>query len=158
LAGLLKHPGRSSYEIVRETWRGLLTAQDFEPAWQTAVHDGVVDGTSHRPVDVALKDDLSQPASTRSPQASELEIVFRPDPTIWDGRYANNGWLQELPKPLSKLTWDNVAQLSPATAQTLAVNNGDVLELRYKGRPIEAPAWISPGHADGSVTVTLGYG
>jgi molybdopterin-containing oxidoreductase family iron-sulfur binding subunit len=87
-----------------------------------------------------------------------LEIIFRPDPTIWDGQFANNGWLQELPKPLTKLTWDSVAMLSPKTAQRLGLKSEDAVELKYQGRTIVAPAWVMPGHADESVTVFLGYG
>src|SRR5262249_13321562 len=86
------------------------------------------------------------------------EIVFRPDPTIWDGRYANNGWLQEVPKPLTRMTWDNVAQFSPAAAARLGLHNGGVVELVYKGRRVDAPVWITPRHAEGSVTDTAGYG
>jgi Fe-S-cluster-containing dehydrogenase component len=87
-----------------------------------------------------------------------LEIVFRPDPTIWDGSFSNNGWLQELSKPITKLTWDNAAMLSPATAEERELRNGDVVELRYNGRALKAPVWIMPGHADHAVTVHLGYG
>jgi molybdopterin-containing oxidoreductase family iron-sulfur binding subunit len=87
-----------------------------------------------------------------------LEIVFQPDPTVWDGRFANNAWLQELPKPLTKLTWDNAAQLSPATAARLGLTNEEVVELRYQGRTLRAPIWIVPGHAEDAVTVHLGYG
>jgi molybdopterin-containing oxidoreductase family iron-sulfur binding subunit len=90
--------------------------------------------------------------------SSGLEINFRPDPATWDGRFANNGWLQELPRPLSLLTWDNVASISPATAQHLQLASDDVIEVRYKGRTLRAPVWIQPGHADDSMTLTLGYG
>jgi Fe-S-cluster-containing dehydrogenase component len=83
---------------------------------------------------------------------------FRPDPTIWDGRFANNGWLQELPNPLTKLTWDNAALISPATAQRLGLRNEDVVELRYQGQTVRAPIWVVPGQADDAVTVHLGYG
>ena len=87
-----------------------------------------------------------------------LEIVFRPDPTVYDGRFANNGWLQELPKALTRLTWDNTAQLAPATAERLGVGNEDVVELELDGRRLSAPVWIVPGHAAGVVIVHLGYG
>jgi molybdopterin-containing oxidoreductase family iron-sulfur binding subunit len=92
------------------------------------------------------------------PAEGGLEINFRPDPTIYDGRYANNGWLQELPKPATRLTWDNVALISPKTAQRLGVANGNVVELKYRDHVVNAPVWIAPGHADESVTVHLGYG
>jgi molybdopterin-containing oxidoreductase family iron-sulfur binding subunit len=92
--------------------------------------------------------------------------VFRPDASVRDGRFANNGWLQELPRPLSKLTWDNAALMSPRTRESLGVSieqhlaraYTDVVELRYRGRTVKAPAWIVPGHPDGTVTVHLGYG
>ena len=92
------------------------------------------------------------------PGAFPLEVVFRPDPTIYDGRFANNAWLQELPKPLTKTVWDNVALVSPATAQRLNLGQEDVIEIRHEGRTIHAPVWISPGHAHDSVTLFLGYG
>ena len=87
-----------------------------------------------------------------------MEVIFRPDPTIYDGRFANNGWLQELPKPLIKIVWDNAALLSPATAERLNVINEDVIEIKSEGRAIRAPVWISPGHANDSITLFLGYG
>jgi molybdopterin-containing oxidoreductase family iron-sulfur binding subunit len=87
-----------------------------------------------------------------------LEVVFRPDPTLWDGRFANNAWLQELPKPLTKITWDNAALVSPATAERLGVTNEDVVELRFGGQARRAPVWIMPGQAENSITVHLGYG
>ena len=80
------------------------------------------------------------------------------DPTVWDGRYANNGFLQELQKPLTKLTWDNAPLVSVATAQRLGLANEDVVQLRFHGRSLRAPVWIMPGHADNAVTVHLGYG
>jgi molybdopterin-containing oxidoreductase family iron-sulfur binding subunit len=100
-----------------------------------------------------------------------LEIVFRLDPNIHDGRFANNGWLQELPRQVTKITWDNAALMSPATAEKLGVgfkegdrggSHGqaitDVLELEYAGQKLRMPAWVVPGHADGAVTVHLGFG
>jgi molybdopterin-containing oxidoreductase family iron-sulfur binding subunit len=157
LAVLLRHPVQSGYEIVRDTWkRRLRAASDFETDWRRAVHDGVVEGTALPAKEVAPKGKLSAAA----PVADQgLELVFRPDPTVWDGRFANNGWLQELPKPLSKLTWDNAALVSPRTADRLGLQTmGDVVELRYQGRTVTAPVKVMPGHADDSVTVMLGYG
>jgi MoCo/4Fe-4S cofactor protein with predicted Tat translocation signal len=157
LAVLLGQPGRTSHDVVREYWKGQRSEKDFEAFWETTLHDGVMAGTAFPPKPVTLKMELgSVPAPT--PPNGGLEIVFRPDPTIWDGRFSNNGWLQECPKPLTKLTWDNVAMVSPATAQALRVENEDLVELRYRGRTVRAPIWIMPGHADQSVTVRLGYG
>ena len=87
-----------------------------------------------------------------------MEIVFRADPCVWDGRFANNAWLQETPKPHTKLTWDNAVYISPRTAQRLDLKNQDGVELRYRGRNVRGPVWIMPGQADDSVTVFLGYG
>src|SRR5205823_6133885 len=88
----------------------------------------------------------------------EHEIVFRPDPTIYDGRFNNNGWLQETPKPVSKLTWDNAAIMSPKTAGTLGYIDQSVATITLDGRSVDAPVKIVPGHPDNSVTVTFGYG
>ncbi len=87
-----------------------------------------------------------------------LEIIFRPDPTIGDGRFANNGWLQELPKPLTKITWDPTAWISPKLAQAQQLNDGDLIELKYRGNTAKLPVAIVPGHPENSVTAFLGYG
>ena len=92
------------------------------------------------------------------PQTDGLEIIFRPDPYVGDGRFANNGWLQELPKPLSKITWDTCAWISPKLAQDNGLDNHDVVELSYRGLTTKMPVWIMAGHPDQSVTVFFGYG
>ena len=139
LSAVAGKSGETSYDIVRNYWKGQKMAGDFESAWRRAVHDGVVAGTTFQPKAVKLKapstEWLAGSASasetrnpkpeTQNPQAetgSSLEISFRPDPTLFDGRFANNGWLQELPKPLTKLTWDNAALVSPKTAQRLGLS------------------------------------
>jgi MoCo/4Fe-4S cofactor protein with predicted Tat translocation signal len=164
LSVLLGQPTRTTYEIVREAWG------NDEKAWRKAVHDGVADfpaGPARAAGDgfgVAVARGEQVPASSgadgqpAAPADGSLELVFRPDPTIFDGRFANNAWLQELPKPLTKIVWDNAALLSPATAERLNVVNEDVIEIRYEGRAIHAPVWIAPGHARNSITVFLGYG
>ena len=98
----------------------------------------------------------AQPAAGSS--ASGLEIIFRPDPTIWDGRFANNGWLQELPKPLTKITWDPTAWMSLRTAEERGLHDGDIIELRFRGNAAKLPVAIVPGHPDGAVTAFFGYG
>ena len=124
--------------------------------------------------ETAASNPLSPPAGRGQPSATRLageggpkqsgadgealELLFRPDPTIGSGEWANNGWLQELPKPLTQLTWDNVALISPALANEKNLHNGDVIELRSRGRKLHAPVWIMPGQAPHSVTVHLGYG
>jgi molybdopterin-containing oxidoreductase family iron-sulfur binding subunit len=93
-----------------------------------------------------------------SPQASGIELNFRRDPSIYDGRFANNAWLQELPKPLTKLTWDNPVMIGPAMAERLKLTFKDVVELEFEGKKVKGPIWIQAGHPDNSVTVFLGYG
>lgn len=159
LAGVLRHPGVEGHDIVRDTWRARTPPrQDFETSWRQAVHEGVVPGTAAAAVKVAPAADLGPPWSPPADAAGGLEVVFRPDPTVWDGRFANNGWLQELPKPITKLTWDNAALMSPATAARLKLDYGQVVTLTYRGRSVEAPAFLVPGHADDSVTLHFGYG
>ena len=99
-----------------------------------------------------------QPAPATPPAQGGLEIIFRPDPTVWDGRFANNGWLQELPKPLTKITWDTSAWISPQLAKERGLSDGDVIELRYRGNTARLPVFRVPGHPSQSVTVFLGYG
>ena len=153
-AALSDQPERSAYELVRETWRAKMTG-DFENAWRRALHDGVIAGTA---LPLRTMTGAAFPSETRSASAETLEITFRPDPTIHDGRFANNGWLQELPKPVTTVTWDNVAAVSPATAARLGVASEDVVELSVHGRVVRAPVLIVPGHPDDTVGVTLGYG
>jgi molybdopterin-containing oxidoreductase family iron-sulfur binding subunit len=165
LAAFSPRPATSGHDVVREQWRtsGAMGG-DFEKAWRRALHDGVVAGApAPAPLPGGFAPVSAPPAP---PAASGMEIAFRPDPTIDDGRYANNAWLQELPKPLTKVTWENVAHLSPATAARLGIEvqasargtYTDVVELRYRGRTLRAPAWIQPGHPDDTVTIHYGYG
>ena len=157
LAALSDQPEETGYELVRATWKTRMSG-DFETAWRRALHDGVVAGTAAAAVVARPGGGNFQTGAGNPSHDSGLEITFRPDPTIYDGRFANNGWLQELPKPITKVTWDNVAAISPATAQRLGVVNEDVLELSFSGRRVRAPAWVVPGHPDDSIGVTLGYG
>ena len=166
MAAFSARPERSGYDLVREYWSTQGLGADFETAWKRALHDGVVVGApAPSPLATAVTAGDWARASAR-PAASGLEIAFRPDPEVHDGRYANNGWLQEMPKPLTKLTWDNAALMGPATARSLAIaierdvdgSHTDVVEIRLGGRSVNAPAWIVPGHPEGSVTLHLGYG
>jgi molybdopterin-containing oxidoreductase family iron-sulfur binding subunit len=153
LAAVSGKGGVSGHDVVREYWKsqGLNT----EEKWQTAIHDGIVPGTAFDPKSVTLRAAGIRRRETSPPS---LEVAFRPDPSIWDGQYANNGWLQELPKPLTKLTWDNAALVSPKTAQRLGLSNEDVVQLSTGGLRVEAPVWILPGQPDECVTLNLGYG
>ncbi len=146
----------TAYDLVRETWKDE-AGGDFERFWRRSLNDGVIAGSARPPRSVSLRSEaVSAPAAPR--KGGGLEIVFRTDPTIFDGRFANNGWLQELPKPLTKLSWDNAAIVSPMAAEKLGVGSGEIVVLAYEGRSVEAPIWIQPGHPDGCVTVHLGYG
>ncbi|MDR3675917.1 MAG: TAT-variant-translocated molybdopterin oxidoreductase [Acidobacteriota bacterium] len=166
LAVLGGQAGTSGHDIVRAYWQRQKPGVDFEQFWQTSLNDGVVANSSLPPKTVTVKEGLpiflwgvGQPSDWESMiTAGATAIVFRPDPSVGDGSFANNGWLQEVPKPLTKLTWDNAALISPATAHKLGVTNGDVVKLTARGQSVEAPIWMTPGHADDSVTLHLGYG
>ncbi len=162
LAVLLGQAGRTSHSIVHDYWNGQKPGANFEAAWESWLNEGVVAESVASPQPAKLtaefEERLAQSISVGRGKGAGLEFVFRPDPTIWDGQFANNGWLQELPKPLTKLTWDNAAMLSLSTASGLGVKNGDVVRLRLQSREIQAPVWIVPGHADDSVTLHMGYG
>jgi MoCo/4Fe-4S cofactor protein with predicted Tat translocation signal len=158
LALLLGQPDLTPLEIVRDYWKRQAPPGDFEVAWREALETGVVKGTASKPKAVPGVKRIPDSPLAEPLHAQSLEIVFRPDPTIWDGRFASNGWLQELPKPLTKLSWDSAALLSPATAQRLGVENEDLLELTHQGRSVRIPAWIMPGQADQTITVFLGHG
>jgi len=157
VAALLGQAG-SGYDIVRKYWEGQHPGEDFERFWRRSLHDGLVSDTALPAKEVTLKSIDWTSKKTETKTASPLELIFRPDPTVWDGRFANNGWLQELPKPISKLTWDNAAMVSPALAERMRLANYDVVELRYRDQSVRAPIWIVPGHPDNAVTAHLGYG
>jgi molybdopterin-containing oxidoreductase family iron-sulfur binding subunit len=174
LATLGDRPERSGYEIVRDFWRTQSTTSrtgDFDTAWTKWLNDGVIAGTAFpsQPVAVASAPAGTPAADRLTPE--RLEIAFRNDPSVLDGRFANNGWLQELPKPLTKLAWDNAVFVSAATASRLGISNkpaatggehgqiiGDVVELRYRGRTVQGIGFIVAGHPDDCATVYLGYG
>jgi len=167
LSAFLDDPPRTGREILRDYWRTTAKAADFESFWRLSLHDGMVPGTALPPKAAtpepgaaarALAAIRQAGATERADDDGLLELNFRPDPTIHDGRFANNGWLQELPKPLSKMTWDNAAYIGPAAAGRLGIASGDVVEIEVEGRKVIAPAWILPGHPDGAATVHFGYG
>ncbi|MCU1383082.1 MAG: 4Fe-4S ferredoxin, iron-sulfur binding domain protein [Acidobacteria bacterium] len=174
LAALSDRPERSGHDIVREFWSGgsnrTPATAEFDAAWRRWLHDGVMPNTAFPPkaVTVALSAVSSQAAA---PPSSGIEISFRNDPSVLDGRFSNNGWLQELPKPMTRLTWDNAVITSPATADRLkasqrpAFQGGehgqvvtDLVELKFKGRTVRGALFAIAGHPDDCVTVHLGYG
>ncbi len=132
-------------------------------AWRKLVHDGFLLGSAAAPVEVQPRQLEAPKFEARQLQegdlaAGELEIAFYAHPHLYDGRYANNGWLLELPEPLTTLTWDNAALLSMRTAEALGIENGTLVDLELDGRTVRLPAYVEPGHADGSISVALGFG
>ncbi len=161
LALVSGYPQQRGYDIVRTYWMERFSG-DKERAWRRALHDGVIEGTAFAPVEVALRRDAVDAEAAKLAASLEgqsgLEVAFYPSASVWDGRFANNGWLQEMPDPMTKLVWDNAALLSPATARELGVETGDVLRLEREGRSIEVPVYVMPGQADGAIALEVGYG
>ncbi len=187
LAALLGQPDARPYDLVRAHWQEQVGANgNFEAFWQGALANGVVSESAAPRVTPTL-DSAAIRALPTPTLVDGPEIVFRPDPSVYDGSYTNNGWLMELPRPLTKLVWDNAALMSPSTADRLfglglgfagggnpladpdaqqrQVNleritaaNGTLITIEHRGGRMQLPIWLTPGHADDSITVTLGYG
>jgi molybdopterin-containing oxidoreductase family iron-sulfur binding subunit len=179
-------PGQPPMDLLKEYWAKTTGEADINVAWRRALHDGFMAGpptflaaaasgsggsvgSAGSAGSGSARSASSAPSAPSLPAATAvsavpvlqtggLEIVFRPDPNVLDGRFANSGWLQEFPKPLSKVTWENVAYLSVRTAARLGVTNGDEIEITYQGRAAKIPAWVMPGAADDAVIVHFGYG
>ena len=176
IAAFAKDSVTDSYGIVRRFWQKQIGAGDFEAAWRRALNDGVIENTRLTPIDLtpqtgALASASSAASVAPNSSGGAYEIAFRPDPAIFDGRFANNAWLEELPKPITRLTWDNAAMVSPATAEQLGLSytidstggehgqiQVDMAEVDFGGRTLEAATWILPGLPDGMVVLHLGYG
>ncbi|MBI2945721.1 MAG: TAT-variant-translocated molybdopterin oxidoreductase, partial [Candidatus Wallbacteria bacterium] len=155
LAILGGQAGQSSHDLVKSHWKSQASRPDFEAWWQKALHDGLIrDSAPAQATPKLALGTLDFPED----QGRDLELLFRADPTIYDGRFANNGWLQELPKPLTKLTWDNAALIAPATARKLGLASEDAVTIELDGRTVRAPVFIVPGHCEGALTLHLGYG
>jgi MoCo/4Fe-4S cofactor protein with predicted Tat translocation signal len=173
LLAVLTDDANSPHEIVRSYWRDARPGIDFEKSWHGWLRSGVVDGTTFE------SRELTASAASVTPRgkSGDVELIFRPDPSLYDGRFANNSWLQELPRPVTKLTWDNAALMSAATATKLGVvgnrslpgegvertihywsKNAPMIEVTHEGRKIKVPVWVVPGHADDAITLHTGYG
>jgi MoCo/4Fe-4S cofactor protein with predicted Tat translocation signal len=150
---------RSGYDIVRTNW-SRTAAGNFESFWNKSLHDGVVANTAAQPLTLqANTGAVTAALAARKPVAvSGLEIAFRHDPTIYDGRFGNNGFLHELPKPLTCVTWDNVVHVSLNTARRLGITAEEKVRVKHKGGSVTMPVWITAGHPDETVTVHFGYG
>ena len=156
----------SGYELVRENLRRSAPPADFEGFWRRALHDGIVEGTARDIVQPPLNpgrlavavDGLRALLDASLPSADRPEVVLTADPRLWDGRFANNGWLQELPDALTKVTWDNALLMSPATARELRIGDGEIAAIEAGGATVEVPTFVLPGQARSSMTLALGYG
>jgi molybdopterin-containing oxidoreductase family iron-sulfur binding subunit len=157
LAAFSSDPSTGSYEQVRNYWTSQHAGGDFEAWWRRALHDGFIANSALPAKAVSAR--AGAAASPAAASAGEgLEIVFRPDSNLFDGRFANNGWLQELPHPITMFTWDNAAIFSFATAEKYKILSDDMVELDLDGRKLQTAAWVVPGVPDDSVTLRLGYG
>jgi len=160
-----------AYDAVRNRLKAANPSGDFEKFWRKTLNDGVVANTAYSPLSVTPKFNAASLPAIPPPNPGELEFLFRPDPTIHDGRFANNGWLQELPKPVTKLVWDNAALFGPKTSwnlgvtHTVAARGGEhgqivstVVDIALSNSKVTAAGWIVPGQAEGVVVLPLGYG
>lgn len=156
LAQVFGYKDQRSYDIVRNFWLAKLGAN--EKAWKKALHDGTVPNTTYTEVKPSVDANRVNAALQGTNPGQGIEVVFTRDHKIFDGRFANNGWLQELPDPMTKLTWDNAAWVGPATAKKLGVDQGDMLVIERNGKTLEIPVLLQPGLANDSITIPIGYG
>ena len=171
LAAFSDKPGVSDYDALRDRLKAAYPSADFEKFWRRTLNDGVVAGSACAPINPALKFSPATLPEGKAAPTEEIEFIFRPDPCVYDGRFANNGWLQELPKPVTKLTWDNAALVSPKTAEKLGLTHdvawrggehgkiySNIVDIALSNSKVTAAAWILPGQAEGVVVLPLGYG
>jgi len=167
---------RKPYDIVKAFWQQessrIGSVGDFETWWRQSIHDGFIANSAFQTKTVSLSANVASQNQSSQSATSGFEVVFRTDPSIYDGRFANNGWLQELPKPLTKVTWDNVALLSPNSAQALTSSGSNpnnavkgrehyvpmVDLVDQQGHTLRVPVWVMPGQPDNVITIHLGYG
>jgi Fe-S-cluster-containing dehydrogenase component/anaerobic selenocysteine-containing dehydrogenase len=160
LAALAGRPESDHEILLAERRRASRSEGDsFERAWERELQRGYVPDSAFAAIDERPQWDAARPLLKDAlAPADGLEIHFEISPQLYDGRFATNGWLQELPHPLTKITWGNAAVMSPARAAALGVSRGDVVELAVGSSRLRLPAYPLPGHADDSFTVALGYG
>ncbi|SDL71982.1 prokaryotic molybdopterin-containing oxidoreductase family, iron-sulfur binding subunit [Modicisalibacter muralis] len=156
--GLLDGVEGDPRELLMAFWRERDGNGDFEARWRRWLHDGMIADSAAAPGSVAPQPNWQNALPESAPTDAELVLQLSPDPALWDGRHANNGWLQELPRPLTKLTWDNALLIAPALAEARGLGEGDVVRLAVGERHVEVPVYILPGMPDDSVTLTLGHG
>jgi len=154
LAQLAGESQTNPYDIVRTTLGG------SDAAWKMSLFSGFVEGSAPKPANLPVDQFIVTPklANVSTPTKDSLEIIFYRDAKVDDGRYSNNGWMQELPDPITKMTWDNAVLISRKTARELGVANGDIVEISLNGKTVSGPIWTQPGMADYSLGLALGYG
>jgi MoCo/4Fe-4S cofactor protein with predicted Tat translocation signal len=146
----------NGHEVVQNYWKKQHPGADFDAFWRKSLHEGWIEGTALPMKQLSVKGASFQ--SEAQPNAQGLEINFRRDPSIYDGQFSNNGWLQELPKPMTKMTWDNPVLVSPKMAERMGLASEDLVNISLNGKTVTAPVWVQAGHPDNSITVFLGYG
>jgi molybdopterin-containing oxidoreductase family iron-sulfur binding subunit len=161
VALLIDAKDKKAYDIVKNYWQAQLPGKEREAAWRKALNDGIV--ASAKPAEtlkasVDAKKLAGAANSEAKASASGIEVSFYPSASAWDGRFANNGWMQEAPDPITKLTWGNAAMISPATAREHSLTDGDMVAISHGNYKLEAAVMIQPGHMDNAVSVSLGYG
>lgn len=168
LSAIIKGEEPNGYKEVQTTWKSVF-GSNFQNEWEKVLHDGVASDEGYSTISNRLSSRFSTTLSpslraAAAENSGQLEVVIKNDLKILDGRFANNGWLQELPDPVTKITWDNVALMSAQTAIGLGIptdnddDNVPTITISNQGDKITIPAWVLPGHADESITVTTGYG
>jgi Fe-S-cluster-containing dehydrogenase component len=164
LSIFLEDPSRSNYELVRDFWQHQHPDDDFEDYWANCLQQGIVPDSQVMPVrpSVRLQQTALSPDSAASTSQAEspdqIDVLFRPDPSMYDGSFANNVWLLELPRPLTRLTWDNAVMLSPKTAAKLHLGDEDLVDVVCGGRQVTGAVWVVPGHSNDCATLHLGWG
>src|SRR5947199_1207308 len=171
LAAFSDKPGLSDYDALRDRLKAVNPSVDFDKFWRKTLNDGLVAGSAFAPISATLEFSAASLPAAETHSPTDIEFIFRPDPCVYDGRFANNGWLQELPKPVTKLTWDNAALISPKTAEKLELAHNiawrggehgkvysNVVDIALSNSKVTAAAWVVPGQADGVVVLPLGYG
>src|SRR6204780_2258267 len=155
IQSMLADPDTSPYDAVRKTWIANL-GPNAEYGWRKILHDGMVAGTAFQPKTVSANTAALSVTAPNYPDGT-VEVIFRADPNIYDGRYANLGWLQEIPKPVTSMSWDNAALMSYTTLANFGLAEPDVVAIESNGNTVMAPVMAVPGHAEGAVTLYLGY-
>ncbi len=163
LARLLGEAAYKPHDVVQETFRTIAGADPLSQKWKKFLHDGYLAGSQYQPVNSKFNlgpvvDAIAKITLQALPSSQQLEVIFHRDYRVDDGRYSNNGWLQEMPDPVTKLVWDNAVLISRVTAGQIGVTNEEVVTVSLGGRTVTAPVWVQPGQAEGTIGIALGFG